>query len=106
MLPLAERLILRSFICVALAATLLGLAALANAQISDPLRVTALTFQLSDVRATVADWEMKAIWGRWLALAVVVLGGAVTALQPFGSKKMVYLRRRRDWCCYQRPNVP
>jgi hypothetical protein len=34
---------------------------------------------------------MKAIWGRWLALAVVVLGGTVTALQPFGSKK---------WCTY------
>jgi hypothetical protein len=65
---------------------LLCLPTLLLAQAIEP-DVPGLELQLTQAKETIAQWESLAFWGRLLGLALVVLGGTVTALQPFGSRR-------------------
>jgi hypothetical protein len=65
---------------------LLCLPTLLFAQTIEP-DVPGLEMQLAQAKETIVQWESLAFWGRLLGLALVVMGGTVTALQPFGSKR-------------------
>jgi hypothetical protein len=58
--------------------------ALLWAQAIDP-DIAGLEQQLAHANETIAQWERLAVWGRNIGLALVVLGGLVTALQPFSK---------------------
>jgi len=63
---------------------LLCLPALLWAQAIEP-DIAGLETQLAHANETIAQWERQAFWGRNIGLALVVLGGAVTALQPLSK---------------------